>query len=105
MSTVTSQNATTVADFVVSAPLETKINTPFEMTVTVVNSAGQTLKNYTGTIYFDTNNLEADVLYPNGKTAYTFTTTDQGKHTFGGFQLKQLGKYELIVYEVDIIPD
>lgn len=82
VSTVTSQNAAILADFIVSAPLETKINTAFAMTVTAVNSAGQTLKNYTGTVYLGTNNLESDVLFPNGKTAYTFTTNDQGQHVF-----------------------
>jgi len=82
VSTVTSQNATLLADFVVAAPLENKINTPFEMTVSAVNSAGQVLTNYTGTIYFSTNNLESDVLFPNGKKSYTFTSADKGKHTF-----------------------
>jgi hypothetical protein len=82
VSTVTSQNATLLADFVVAAPLDTKLNTPFEMTVSAVNSAGQILTNYTGTIYFSTNNLESDVLFPNGKTSYTFTSADKGKHTF-----------------------
>lgn len=106
VSTVTNQNASQVADFVISAPAEVKINTPFDITVSAVNSAGQVLTNYLGTIYFDTNNLESDVIFPNTQQSYTFTTADKGKRTFtGGFKLKQPGNYELIVYEVDVIPN
>lgn len=106
VSTVTNQNATQVADFVISAPVEAKINTPFDITVSAVNSAGQILTNYLGTIYFDTNNLESDVIFPNTQQSYTFTAADKGKRTFtGGFKLKQPGNYELIVYEVDVIPN
>jgi hypothetical protein len=106
VSTVTTQNATQVADFVISAPAEVKINTSFDVTVSAVNSAGQVLTNYLGTIYFDTNNLESDVMFPNTQQSYTFTAADKGKRTFtGGFKLKQTGNYELIVFEVDVIPN
>lgn len=106
VSTVTNQNATQLADFVISAPAEVKINTPFDFTVSAVNSAGQVLTNYLGTIYFDTNNLESDVTFPNTQQSYTFTAADKGIHKFtGGFKLKQPGKYEIIVYEVDVIPN
>jgi hypothetical protein len=70
---VTNQNATQLADFVISTAAEVKINTPFDFTVSAVNSAGQILTNYLGTIYFDTNNLESDVTFPNTQQAYTFT--------------------------------
>lgn len=106
VSTVTNQNATQLADFVISTPVEVKINTPFDFTVSAVNSAGQVLTNYLGTIYFDTNNLESDVTFPNTQQSYTFTTADKGIHKFtGGFKFKQPGTYEIIVYEVDVIPD
>lgn len=106
VSTVTNQNATQLADFVISAPAEVKINTPFDFTVSAVNSAGQVLTNYLGTIYFDTNNLESDVIFPNTQQSYTFTAADKGIRKFtGGFKLKQPGKYEIIVYEVDVIPN
>lgn len=95
-----------MADFVISTPAEVKTNTAFDFTVSAVNSAGQILPNYLGTIYFDTNNLESDIIFPNTQQAYTFTAADKGTHKFtGGFKFKQPGTYEIIVYEVDIIPD
>jgi len=106
VNTVSAQSATQVADFVVTIPKDTKINTPFDITVSAVNSAGQVITNYTGTIYFGTNNLLVDVIFPNAKKEYTFTTADKGKRIFkGAFSLKQLGNYELIVYEIDVIPN
>ncbi len=76
------------------------------MTVSAMNSAGKVITNYTGTIYFDTNNIAADVVFPNTKKAYTFTAADKWVHIFtGGFTVKQPGKYELVVYEIDVIPD
>lgn len=39
VSTVTNQNATQVADFVISAPAEVKMNTPFDITIKAVNKA------------------------------------------------------------------
>lgn len=106
VNTITHQNATQLADFVISTPIEVKTNTPFDFTVSAVNSAGQILTNYVGTIYFDTNNLESDVTFPNTQQAYTFTASDKGVRKFtGGFKFKQPGTYEIIVYEVDVIPN
>ncbi|MCB9806318.1 hypothetical protein H6768_00120 [Candidatus Peribacteria bacterium] len=67
VSTVSAQNANQVADFVVTLPKDVKINTPFDISVTAVNSAGQTITNYIGTIYFTTNNILSDVVFPNTK--------------------------------------
>lgn len=77
MSTVSAQSANQVADFTVTIPKEAKVNTPFTFTVSPVNSAGQVITNYTGMIYFGTNNLTADVTFPNAKAEYTFTTADK----------------------------
>jgi hypothetical protein len=96
----TSQKITAIS---VTAPKDAVINAPFDMTVSIMNSAGQVITNYTGTIYFGTNNLEVDVVFP--LKSYTFTTADKWKKVFSGFKLKQLGNYELSVYEVDTIPN
>lgn len=77
MSTVSAQSANQVADFTVTIPKEAKVNTPFSITVSPVNSAGQVITNYTGRIYFGTNNLPADVTFPNAKAEYTFTAADK----------------------------
>ena len=76
-STVTTQNTNQVADFVVAVPQTVTKNTPFTMTVSAMNSAGKVITNYTGTIYFDTNNIAADVVFPNTKKSYTFTAADK----------------------------
>lgn len=45
------QAAKTVASIGVTVPTESSINTPFDMTVSILNSAGQVITDYTGTIY------------------------------------------------------
>ncbi len=73
--TAPQSNTTKIASLAVVAPKESFTNTPFDMTVSVMNSAGQVITGYTGTVYLGTNNLEADVLFP--MKSYTFTTTDK----------------------------
>lgn len=46
------QATKTISSINVTAPTESVINTPFDITVTIINSAGQVLTDYTGTIYF-----------------------------------------------------
>ncbi len=45
------QATKTVASISVTAPAESPVNTPFDMTVSILNSAGQVITDYTGTIY------------------------------------------------------
>lgn len=45
------QAAKTIASISVTVPTESPINTPFDMTVSILNSAGQVITDYTGTIY------------------------------------------------------
>ncbi len=68
----TSQKITAIS---VTAPKDAVINAPFDMTVSIMNNAGQVITNYTGTIYFGTNNLEVDVVFP--LKSYTFTAADK----------------------------
>jgi hypothetical protein len=58
---------------------------PFSITVTVVDSQNNTVASYTGTVHFltiDGATLPAD---------YTFTSSDQGTHTFDGVVLTRAG--------------
>jgi hypothetical protein len=94
---------TQIKAITVTAPKDIATNTAFDMTVSIVNSTGAVIPNYTGTIYFGANNLEADIVFP--MKSYTFTEADKWKKVFSGFQIKQIGNYELRVYEIDTIPD
>jgi len=71
----TTESSTKIAAINVTAPKESLTLTPFDMTVSIVNSAGQVIPSYTGTVYLGTNNLEADVIFP--VRSYTFTAADK----------------------------
>lgn len=73
--TTTQSSATKIASISVTAPKEAFTNTPFDVTVSIMNSAGQVITDYMGTIYLGTNNLEVDVLFP--LKSYTFTAADK----------------------------
>lgn len=76
-STPTMAQSTTskIASISVSAPKESFTNTPLDMTVAIMNSTGQVITDYTGTIYLGTNNLEVDILFPS--RSHTFTAADK----------------------------
>lgn len=58
--------STQLSDITVSAPKDVVTNTPFSITVTAMNSSGQTMTNYVGTIYFGTTGIAGNVEFPNG---------------------------------------
>jgi hypothetical protein len=66
--------------FVVTAPSSATAGVPFSVTVTATDANGTVLTNYTGTVDF------ADLAPPDPQAVlpanYTFTTADQGVHTF-----------------------
>jgi subtilisin-like proprotein convertase family protein len=63
--------------FAVTAPASATAGQSFSITVTAENSSNQIVPTYTGTVHFTSSDSNA-VLPAN----YTFTGTDQGKHTF-----------------------
>jgi hypothetical protein len=63
--------------FTVSAPASITAGTPFNVTVTAVNSSGQTATGYAGTVSLESSDGQAVL-----PASYTFTAADQGVHTF-----------------------
>jgi hypothetical protein len=66
--------------FAMSAPDTTVAGSPFDVTVTAIDSQGQIATAYTGTVAFTSSDAYPGVL----PATYTFTSTDQGMHTFSG---------------------
>jgi hypothetical protein len=67
--------------FQISAPALVYAGTPFDVTVTALDAYGHTATGYRGTVYFNTSDFDYDVAVPG---PYTFTSNDQGVHTFAG---------------------
>jgi hypothetical protein len=69
--------------------------TAFDLIVTALDHYGNTVTGYTGTVTFTTSDQDPQVSLP---TAYTFTSTDNGTHTFsGGATLYTSGDQTIIV--------
>src|SRR5439155_11624552 len=70
--------------FVITAPATAVSGTPFDVTVTALDPAGNIDTNYQGTVTFSTTDADSGVALP---ADYTFTTGDggdNGVHTFSG---------------------
>ena len=65
--------------FLITAPATATAGVPFDVTVTAVDTFGQTAVGYTGTVTFRTTDLDPGVLLP---ADYAFTLADGGVHTF-----------------------
>jgi hypothetical protein len=71
-------NAVSAANkFVVSAPTSATAGTAASVTVTAVDSTGNTVTGYTGTVSFSSSDGQAVL-----PSSYTFTASDKGVHTF-----------------------
>ena len=70
-----------VAAFVLSVPASVTAGSPFDVTVTAVDSNGNVVPGYTGTVAFTSTDTAAGVVLPSN---YTFTASDSGVHTFPG---------------------
>src|SRR5208282_5609337 len=69
---------------------------PFDVTITALDSGGNIMTGYTGTVAFTSTDPSPAVLPAN----YTFTSTDQGVHTFsGGVTLFTVGSQTLTVQD------
>ncbi len=97
------QGATGLKDLeVVNPPAEVTVNEGFDLTVRALDNTNKKLTTYEGTIYFATNNEEADVVLPFEDDEYKFTLSDQGEHTFSkGFMFKKPGVYEVVIFELE----
>jgi hypothetical protein len=65
--------------FTVTAPANSAAGQPFTITVTALDTAGNTDTNYTGTVHFTKTDAGAGSAVP---ADYTFTLADAGVHTF-----------------------
>jgi hypothetical protein len=73
--------------FQISAPASSTAGSPFDLTVTVQDAFNNTVTAYTGTVSFTSSDLGASL-----PANYTFTTGDNGTHTFpGGVNLVTAG--------------
>jgi hypothetical protein len=85
--------------FVVTAPATATAGTPFDLTVTAVDTFGQVALGYTGTVTFATTDGDPAVVVP---VDYLFRADDHGKHTFSaGFTLLSPGDQTLTVTDMD----
>jgi hypothetical protein len=103
--TVTNSDPTTLAyvppprsHFLITAPAIAVSGTPFDVTVTALDAAGNIDPTYQGTVTFSTTDPDSGVVLP---ADYTFTTgdgSDNGVHAFpGGVTLITLGDQTLTV--------
>lgn len=79
--------------FTVTAPSWTTATTNFQVKVTARDSAGNVATGYRGTVRFTTTDPREPVLPAN----YTFTSADNGAHTFAGVQLHASGDRTITV--------
>jgi hypothetical protein len=74
------------SQFSIVAPASVNALTPFSITVTALDSYGNLVTNYAGTIHFTSSDELASL-----PADYTFTSADGGQHTFSGVVLWQTG--------------
>ena len=83
--TVTPAAATHMA---VSAPASVTAGTPFSVTVSAVDAFNNVATTYRGTVHFTTTDTGSGSVLP---ADYTFTSGDNGTHTFSGVALATAG--------------
>jgi uncharacterized repeat protein (TIGR03803 family) len=91
-SAISTVTAAAASHLVITGPSTATAGNRFSITVTAYDAYGNVATGYTGTVDFQssdkTANLPAD---------YTFTSSDNGTHTFSGFMLKKKGKQSITV--------
>jgi hypothetical protein len=86
---------TTAAHLTIAAPSTAAAGTPFTVTVSATDSAGNVATGYTGTVHLLSNDTQADL-----PDSYTFTAADAGLHTFS-VTLKTAGTKSVSAYDCD----
>jgi hypothetical protein len=91
----------TPPSFLLTAGSTAVSGTPFEVTITALDSSGNIDTNYQGTVTLTTSDPDSEVALP---SAYTFTVGvggDDGVHTFsGGVTLRTVGAQTLTVTDM-----
>jgi hypothetical protein len=67
--------------FAVAAPASVPPGSPLDVTITALDPYGNTAVNYQGTVTFSTSDTDPGIVLP---ADYTFTSGDDGVHTFSG---------------------
>jgi hypothetical protein len=80
------------AQFVISVPSNVSPGVRFSLTVKALDAYGNVVTSYTGTIHFSSTDTMATL-----PKSYTFTTADQGAHTFTGVVLRKKGYRHITV--------
>ncbi|MDD2487274.1 MAG: hypothetical protein PHS92_02810 [Candidatus Gracilibacteria bacterium] len=99
--TTTSKSTGKVDHFEIStSPATTKIGEAVDLTVKAVDSSGNQIKDYVGTIYITVDNdTKATVPYSDG---YQFLPADLGSKTFSkGLSFTKEGKMKIVVMDID----
>jgi hypothetical protein len=65
--------------FVISVPSSVSSDTPFDVTVTVVDAYGNTVPTYVGMVHFSSTDPDPGIILP---PDYTFQASDGGSHVF-----------------------
>jgi hypothetical protein len=88
-------NPAAATHFIITGPSSITAGTAFNITVTAVDTYGNIATGYLGTIGFSSTDSHASL--PGN---YTFTTSDQGVHTFKGLKLRTKGTQTINVFDV-----
>jgi len=76
------------------APASVSANSPFSLTVTVVDAYGNVVTGYRGSLAFTCSTPTANL-----PKRYTFTAADQGTHTVTGLLMKKKGRQTITATE------
>jgi hypothetical protein len=82
----------TASRLILSAPSSVTAGVAFSLTVTVQDAYGNVVTGYTGTIHFSSTDRTATL-----PANYTFTTTNNGMHTFTGLVLRKRGNQTITI--------
>lgn len=82
----------TATRFGLSAPGSATAGGTFSITVSALTSSNTVFTGYTGTVHFSSSDVAAGL-----PADYTFTSADNGVHTFAGLTLKTAGSQSLVV--------
>jgi hypothetical protein len=85
-------NPAAATQLVLSGPSSVSAGTAFSVTATAEDAYGNTATSYTGTVHFSS--TDAKAILP---ADYTFSSADQGTHTFSGLKLKTRGTQRVIL--------
>ena len=89
-----SVTAATAVKLKLVSPTTATAGTGFDLIVQAVDAFGNPDPTYTGTVHFTTTDVNAAALMP---ADYTFTSDDNGSHTFADFSLRTAGLRSITV--------